>query len=330
MPLAPDLEPENLRTIAQSMELTPELLDALETHPASWGQLRAWVTYVRATGTRPPVPQVVVEEDMAGEPPAPPSRRRFPLLAVAAGVLVVASAAALWWWLDLSSDDPAPSASAAPSVPSATSEASVQPTESVPARPLAASGDAFACTAQGTSVHCLGQNRRGQLGTGLTEGFSAVHEHTFDLPEPAVWLTAGAAHACAGTSENVYCWGDNEWHQAGEGDEIAAPAPVKELAGKPISGLVAGEIHTCALAEEKTYCWGSDYVGQLGSGKQGAEGQGVTAVDVPAAQQLSASRFSTCALAADQWYCWGSNLDSRLVSGGEEIVPPTAIGGDGS
>ncbi|OJY15230.1 MAG: hypothetical protein BGO98_22570 [Myxococcales bacterium 68-20] len=95
-------------------------------------------------------------------------------------------------------------------------------------------------------------------------------------PEPVVQIATTPAIefakpqrwcACA-ASGSVYCWGDNQGGQAGDGTKEYATAPVKVkgLPG-PAAAVRTTTEATCALLTSgKVYCWGTNFYGQLGSG----------------------------------------------------------------
>lgn len=71
----------------------------------------------------------------------------------------------------------------------------------------------------------------------------------------------------------LYCWGDNEFGQIGDGteeDDSLTPMQVGESTNW--SSLAAGEYHTCAInLDQKLFCWGRNNKGQIGSGDPGPD-----------------------------------------------------------
>lgn len=307
--LDPELPAENLARIAASVELSQDLLEALRAHPHAWAGLVAWVDYVQATGHKPPVPSIDdVPVAREKDRPGPKKTRRVsPRVALGlVGMLVVGAGVGVVVGGGLHSDASVPA---------------TQPT--VEAKKVEASGNGFACMAQGSQVTCVGQGDRGQLGTGAA---SEAHLHTFTLDHEVDQLVAGGDHACALSGQEVICWGDNRWKQVADSAVIIMPpTPLPYFTGKTVVQISAGEIHTCALSEGQVACWGSDYSGQLGSGTQGQAAQGITLVDVPAASSMVASRFGTCVTSADGQLCWGSNHDHCIANDDAPILPPTLV-----
>ena len=135
----------------------------------------------------------------------------------------------------------------------------------------------------GATVDCWGDNRYGELGTGVV---SPVGPYGTTTPTPVVGLGGGALtgvaaislgtyHTCAVlTGGTVDCWGANGYGQAGTGSHGISsvhPTAVIGLQGVGtlggVASIVAGYGHTCAVLTAGTVdCWGYNRVGELGNG----------------------------------------------------------------
>ncbi|MBF0315359.1 MAG: hypothetical protein HQK52_18200 [Oligoflexia bacterium] len=80
------------------------------------------------------------------------------------------------------------------------------------------------------------------------------------------------SHFCGmNGSNNVLCWGENNFGQLGNGNTTSSPsvAVTVLLTGglnlSFVSAVSLGKSHSCALSDGETYCWGSNSVSQLGS-----------------------------------------------------------------
>jgi prepilin-type N-terminal cleavage/methylation domain-containing protein len=136
--------------------------------------------------------------------------------------------------------------------------------------------------------------------------------------------------ACATALDNkVYCWGDNELGQLGNGTDYPSGTVAVDmtgvLSGKTIKSIASGGFHTCAIASDnKVYCWGWDINGQLGNNSTETSFYPV-AVDMTGVlsgktiKSISAGSNHTCAIASDDKpYCWGSGDNGQLGNNSTE------------
>lgn len=141
------------------------------------------------------------------------------------------------------------------------------------------------CTVADTSLNkrlfCWGSNSDGQLGLGSTGGTRTYPSQLTAATELAYFdmnFSAGDRHTCvlSDTSGAVYCWGDNQYGQAGAGapSDITAPTAINfGLLNQGWLGLAAGSAHSCVRSQTppifgNMYCWGRNHVGQLGDATQ--------------------------------------------------------------
>lgn len=142
-------------------------------------------------------------------------------------------------------------------------------------------------------------------------------------------LSAGHAHACAIREGRVYCWGNNDANQLGDGltpserrdhtslcgshDCAAAPGePVRRRSGTgavELTGVIAiatGHHTTCALSDAGVvWCWGSRENGF----ELGHDGWGTIAeptISAGATEIVVGARHG-CARVEGEWRCWGVN-----------------------
>jgi alpha-tubulin suppressor-like RCC1 family protein len=139
-----------------------------------------------------------------------------------------------------------------------------------------------ACAARsGGGVVCWGHNGVGQLGNGTTTD-SLVPVPVSNLTG-AVQVGCGAlllviegdgativgSFSCARTQDgHVWCWGDNNFGEMGNGKVSATPAltPVEVSGLTAATALGVGGSHACALQSGHLYCWGNNANGQVGIG----------------------------------------------------------------
>lgn len=124
-------------------------------------------------------------------------------------------------------------------------------------------------------ILCWGHNSSGAVGVPVANAPSGSVTSPTLLPIAGVALTTKGVHVCArlkslSSTENVLCWGDNQYGQLGRGMATSAAMPdAAAVTGlKNASVVSAGASHTCAISgsDGSLYCWGGNGVGQLGVG----------------------------------------------------------------
>jgi len=182
----------------------------------------------------------------------------------------------------------------------------------------------------GKSLYCWGSNGFGQIGDG-----------TIILPRPSptkigasgVWasVAAGLYHTCAITTDkSLYCWGDNEAGQVGDGTTNTERLSPTQIGASGIwASVAAGGYGTCAITTDKSlYCWGGADVGdgttenRPSPTKIGASGSWAS---------VAAGEYHTCAITTDKsLYCWGYNVAGQVGDGTtDNRLSPTKIGSSG-
>jgi alpha-tubulin suppressor-like RCC1 family protein len=164
----------------------------------------------------------------------------------------------------------------------------LEPTEDCPSPPLvvdgfaepvidsASSGYSTCALLESGRIVCWGENTWGQLGDGTTEDrdFPTLVVGLDDVVVADVVMRSRSTCALAGDGR-VYCWGNNEKGQVGNGHlpstlaeaRVSEPSEVEGLPEK-IAGLSMGGEHACAIGEAGSiYCWGNNMDGQLGNGE---------------------------------------------------------------
>lgn len=189
-------------------------------------------------------------------------------------------------------------------------------------------GGGFTCAIADTVGYCWGRNYYGQLTTGTTTDTKTPSKITGALlDKPLTKLSAGQSHACAISSDQVYCWGRQYDGRVGSfftgGNQLTPLLVGGPLAGKKVTDISAGSSQTCAIADGQLYCWGRNSEGQLGNGTKTntytptvvsglLAGKTVTAVS---AGGLDGNVGHTCAIADGAAYCWGADGLGRLGNG---------------
>jgi alpha-tubulin suppressor-like RCC1 family protein len=147
-------------------------------------------------------------------------------------------------------------------------------------------------------------------------------------PRPSGWaaVSAGPRYTCAVTTgHTLWCWGNNNYGQLGDGDPfgftryvpVQAAGHTSDWAAVSAAGAVL-TAHTCAVKTNHTlWCWGDNAAGQLGDGT-------TTGSDVPVQAAghtrdwaaVSASAAHTCAVKTNHTlWCWGANYEGEFGDG---------------
>ena len=173
-------------------------------------------------------------------------------------------------------------------------------------------------------LHCWGSNSHGQLGTGGVAGGWSPDPLRVDAADAWLAVSAGTMNTCAiRVDHRLFCWGDDDAGQVGDGAERADVTAPHEVAGGGTnwSAVTLGEFHTCGLRSGGAlFCWGNDAYGQVGDGGQPVDRP--TPVRVPGRyRSVDAGPYHTCAIThRGAVRCWGDDADGQLGNG-------SAVGG---
>ena len=141
-------------------------------------------------------------------------------------------------------------------------------------------------------------------------------------------LALGDNHGCAlEANGTIWCWGNNDNGQLGDGTTTTRPAAVQVVDDHGIAittfvAVTAGANHTCGLeANGVALCWGDGTDGQLGVGTNLAVNSVPAAVGIQPIGSIAAGGHHTCAsigsgggMSASLVWCWGANDAGQLAS----------------
>ena len=202
------------------------------------------------------------------------------------------------------------------------------------------------------AVRCWGENGRGQLGLGNSDGAleqvgddeTPAELDDVNLGGLALSVSAGHEHNCAVLSGgSLRCWGFGTFGRLGYGnqntigdDETPAAAGSVPVGGSVVQ-VSAGTTHTCAvLSGGAVRCWGNGANGRLGYGNVNNIGDNETPASAGtvnvggAVSQIAAGGDHTCALlTSGAVRCWGEGGAGQLGYGntndiGDNETPASA------
>lgn len=182
---------------------------------------------------------------------------------------------------------------------------------------------------------CESGTRFGDLAGDLSGECTSVVISDAGPPENLrfVAVVAGAHHTCAlEVSGRVFCWGDNQRGQAGNGSLISSLPPTEVSLAGPAYSITAGNQHTCALvgptAPRDLYCWGDSSKGQVGAGMLPSDMTATPQMILASVAKVDAGAEHTCTVMDNgDLYCWGSNESGQIGDGnaGGSIGAPLRI-----
>jgi alpha-tubulin suppressor-like RCC1 family protein len=183
------------------------------------------------------------------------------------------------------------------------------------------------------TVWCWGKNEFGQLGNNTTIDSATPVRVLFPHPiipgenlDPIISISAGNGHTCViSTESKVYCWGNNEDGQLGDGttdSRLTATRIGEVILDSTISSISAGGDHTCVVVNGGNfYCWGKNNHGQLGIGN--IENKNIPTLGLSGTYEftyISSGDTHTCGVVMESFIfpnivCWGNWEDGRLGVG---------------
>ena len=190
-------------------------------------------------------------------------------------------------------------------------------------------GIAQVCGILDAKTWCWGMNQDGQLGNGTTDNTSVPVMVRRDLGVLSgkidTHIAIGFYFGCSISSNEVYCWGRNDYGQLGNGTTTPSLVPIKidhstGLAGKTLTAIALTESTACVIASGDVYCWGRSKFGELGIGVSSTtRTRPVRVSTIGASNGLPVTQLATtpyarhiCAVANDRAYCWGGNRGGEL------------------
>lgn len=135
------------------------------------------------------------------------------------------------------------------------------------------------------------------------------------------------SHVCVIASGALYCWGENNSGQLGNGTQTDSGVPIAvtasgALSGKTIQDVKAGVYHTCAMASGGFYCWGRNNYGQVADGTNTAKFVPTAALQQPGnltssnVVSIGAGANRSCAVISDgRTFCAGLNNSGQIGDG---------------
>jgi alpha-tubulin suppressor-like RCC1 family protein len=155
------------------------------------------------------------------------------------------------------------------------------------------------------------------------------------LPAGVAQIVTGQDHTCALAGGDVYCWGEGQYGNLGQGSETDSDTALVVPGVADIVQIASGYNYVCALdGAGELWCWGYSLDGQLGNGGELVTGLTETLSPTPflVASDITdvvAGNSATCIETAAGWSCLGFRTSGQLGNGTtvEPVFPtPTLFG----
>nr|MBP9743488.1 hypothetical protein [Burkholderiales bacterium] len=206
----------------------------------------------------------------------------------------------------------------------------------------------FCATDENNNLYCWGSGNSGQNGNGNSKNESAPSkvqlpiDSTTHTPITFTSVAIGGNSICGiGSNKHVYCWGNNQYGQIGDGTNTNASIPTQiVMADSTAESETFTQVDinyysngsTCAVASSgNLYCWGGGVHGALGNGTTSNVNK-ATLVTMPANgdkfKSIIGMGNGNCALTTTNTaYCWGYNNSGEGGNGisYSDFLVPTAV-----
>jgi alpha-tubulin suppressor-like RCC1 family protein len=197
-----------------------------------------------------------------------------------------------------------------------------EPLQTARAVSISVGGDHVCVIADDEKIYCWGSNSGGQLGDGTTND-SNVPVEAGGTGTMSV-IAAGNGHTCGINNDDsnhyVFCWGEGEQGQVGDGTNTDSPNPSQVDYGFGFSALSAGDRFTCGISldDNHVYCWGLNDAGQISDySTSNAASPTLSNFFTTASKVSIGSGGHACLMRAsdNSVWCWGNNLAGQLGVG---------------
>lgn len=188
----------------------------------------------------------------------------------------------------------------------------------------------------------IGRHAHGMVAALLLAGCGRIGYDTRGAAgAPTTSVAAAVSYTCAVSGRALWCWGNGDSLQLGNGNQtLAHPSLVRgasdwvAVEGAGTRTGVAGPVtaHTCGLHDDGSlWCWGSGDSGDLGVGSTDSIGAPIQ-VGQAMWSAFSTGAAHTCGVQkSGSLWCWGKGQNGRLGTGATaDSLAPAMVGTDAS
>jgi alpha-tubulin suppressor-like RCC1 family protein len=163
-------------------------------------------------------------------------------------------------------------------------------------------------------LRCWGSNEYSELARQDGFGGYSPYEHEI-FPSGVQAVSARNRHICAIRAGALYCWGDNQFGQVGNGAQSRTVESPYEVFSAGVTAVATGNHHTCAIVNEALLCWGANWDGQIGNGLRSEVVLVPYTVFADSVSEVHLGYSYSCALKSGALYCWGANWQGAIGTG---------------
>ena len=157
-------------------------------------------------------------------------------------------------------------------------------------------GDLFGCEIVNGAIYCWGDDQAGQTGSYPAVRADGSPIGVTNITSGAEQVAEGGNTACALVNGGVWCWGNNQYGQCGDGTNVENDVPVSVLGlDSGVQAIAVGMYHACALKDGDVFCWGYAASGALGDFRQNG-----LAGDVPGGAVVPVVELENASLASSE------------------------------
>lgn len=189
------------------------------------------------------------------------------------------------------------------------------------------------CGIDSGRLFCWGSDSSEQIGNGLGQ-FGNVRT-PLQVGSSTMWekVAVGDAFVCGIDSGKLFCWGQNQNGQLGNGNSsyLLAGLPMQVGTSTAWQKISAGASSVCGIQGGNILCWGNNSLGRLGNGSAA----GVSAYTPEllgtfnSGRQVSIMNTTACGIDEGRLYCWGNDMTESVGNGSNlsaDVTFPEGIG----